>query len=599
MGPYIMKMPAILVLIALAIPVYGLYRYGFPRPIPGIPYNQEAADRFMGDYPEIKHSISNGQGYRNWLGKLSRRHNSPLVQIFLAPYARPCVVLSDYRESFDIIARRTKEFDRSGKTAATVRAIVPESLITMTTSDPRFKGNKELTRDLMSPKFLNEVSAPAIHEKVAQLVDVWTLKARLANGRPFEAYSDIHNVALDIIMAVTFGNDGQDGEGVTPTELRALKSMDPNELICPASNEAPMQFPQAPLSLDFDAVLAVKDAMRIGFSSPFPYTHIWLLKKLTKLGSLFAAKDRIIRERILGAVKRLFPSSELLTEKNAEARCAMDNMILREVSAARKEQRQPVFESGRLRDELFLYILGGHDTTATTFAWTVKTMADCLGPQHTLREHLYAVFNEARSSRRQPSVTEILTKPAPYLDAFLEEVLRYTRTIPLLLREALVDTEILGHQIPKGTTIILNTRSLTFVEPALAIPEHLRSTSSCAAKNTVGTWDESDMGDFEPMRWLRSPGGATKLSRNTEPTQDYSFSSSEFDSNAGPALTLGAGPRGCAGRRLAYMELRILLVLVTWNLQFDECPLELSSYDGTEYFTTVPKQCYVRLRELH
>ncbi|KAI0433411.1 cytochrome P450 [Xylaria sp. FL1042] len=587
--------------LSLVALLFYTYRQGFPRPLPGIPYNSTALNKFMGDYPEIKEYIQSGKGYRVWLGSLSRRHDSPITQVFLAPYTRPCVVLSDYRESFDILTRRTKEFDRSGRTAATVRGIVPNSLITMTSSDPRFKGNKELTKDLITPSFLHEVSAPSAYTKTLDLVTLWRLKSRLAKNRPFEAYGDLNDAALDIIMAVTFGRpDSQDD--AMPRQLREIRSRaSTGASFTSSGNQNCAVFPRAPISEDFENVVAVKETMRIGFSSPFPYPHIWLLKHFTKLGNSFARKDQVIRGEISKASERLLlHSTDQSKLESQTVQSAMDSMILREIGLAKREGRKPDVHSARLRDELFLYILGGHDTTATTLAWTVKTLADVPGTQQTLRRHLQIIFAEAFLAKRQPTTREILTASAPYLDAFLEEAMRHTRTISLLLREALQDTEILGYKIPKGTTLIINTRSLSFVEPEMQIPEHLRSQTSQAAKNKVGAWHEADMADFQPLRWLRktkSNKGHTADSSEAL-VEDLSFADYEFDPHAGPSMTLGAGPRGCAGRRLAYMELRIVLVLLVWNFEFEACPPELSSYQATEYFTTVPEQCYVRLKEV-
>lgn len=36
------------------------------------------------------------------------------------------------------------------------------------------------------------------------LLELWTIKAHVADGRPFEASGDLHMAALDIIMAATF-----------------------------------------------------------------------------------------------------------------------------------------------------------------------------------------------------------------------------------------------------------------------------------------------------------------------------------------------------------------------------------------------------------
>jgi cytochrome P450 len=71
-----------------------------------------------------------------------------------------------------------------------------------------------------------------------------------------------------------------------------------------------------------------------------------------------------------------------------------------------------------------------------------------------------------------------------------------------------------------------------------------------------------------------------------------------FNGNAGPHLGFGGGPRGCYGRRLAYMELRLVIVLLVWTFELEKCPEELSSYAGWDKLTHVAQQCYVRLRKL-
>lgn len=60
----------------------------------------------------------------------------------LAPFVQPCFVLIDYGELFDILTRGTKEFDQNGRTTATVRGIVLNSLVTLASSDPPFKRAK-------------------------------------------------------------------------------------------------------------------------------------------------------------------------------------------------------------------------------------------------------------------------------------------------------------------------------------------------------------------------------------------------------------------------------------------------------------------------
>jgi len=55
--------------------------------------------------------------------------------------------------------RHGKEFDCSTVSSDNYGPLIPNHHIVMKSSDPRYKGNKELVRDLMSLAFLNEVGA--------------------------------------------------------------------------------------------------------------------------------------------------------------------------------------------------------------------------------------------------------------------------------------------------------------------------------------------------------------------------------------------------------------------------------------------------------
>ena len=91
----------------------------------------------------------------------------------------------------------------------------------------------------------------------------------------------------------------------------------------------------------------------------------------------------------------------------------------------------------------------------------------------------------------------------------------------------------------------------------------------------------SDVAAFRPERWLvqKEKGDA-------------------FNVTAGPVLAFGLGLRGFFGKRLAYLEMRILLTLIIWNFELLQCPPALSGYDSVLVSANRPKDCYVRLRSL-
>jgi cytochrome P450 len=184
------------------------------------------------------------------------------------------------------------------------------------------------------------------------------------------------------------------------------------------------------------------------------------------------------------------------------------------------------------------------------------------------------------TEKRNPAYQEVTKTAIPYLDASIEELIRCSLTEPTVTRESMVDVDVLGHRIPKGTAFFLLGNGPSIFTPAFEIDDSLRSPSALAAKERVGAWDPRDMGQFKPERWLVKEGDKEV-----------------FDASAGPLLTFGLGPRGCYGRRMAYLELKLVLVLIIWNFELQKCPPELNNYSAEDKVVHAPQQSYVRLKK--
>lgn len=137
--------------------LYLAYQRALPKPLPGIPYNTEAVHSLLGDAAAIKKLQEQGGRPRAWFGEQNVKHKSPLVQVFVAPLSKPMLLLSDFREGQDILLRRSKEFDHGPRNLAAFSGVLANHHIGMRTSDPRFRANRELIKDLMTPVFLHTV----------------------------------------------------------------------------------------------------------------------------------------------------------------------------------------------------------------------------------------------------------------------------------------------------------------------------------------------------------------------------------------------------------------------------------------------------------
>jgi hypothetical protein len=137
---------------ALFILLILLWRAALPKPIPAIPYNTASAKRIFGDVPDMQKAA----GVRFWMLDQFVKHKSPIVQVFVDPFRKPRVIVSDFIEAYDALTHRP-EFDKSTLTSDSFSGVVAASLISMKSSEGRLKHNRELMRDLMAPSFLNEV----------------------------------------------------------------------------------------------------------------------------------------------------------------------------------------------------------------------------------------------------------------------------------------------------------------------------------------------------------------------------------------------------------------------------------------------------------
>ncbi|RYP71942.1 hypothetical protein DL771_004545 [Monosporascus sp. 5C6A] len=150
------------------------------------------------------------------------------------------------------------------------------------------------------------------------------------------------------------------------------------------------------------------------------------------------------------------------------------------------------------------------------------------------------------------------------------------------MRIATTDTEILGHKIPAGTEIagLAAVRWLP-----VPVPEEYRSASSRAALEKSGGKDwvhqpsAQDLDKFVPERWLKIDEMGNEI----------------FNSGSLPQNSFGGGTRGCFGRRLAMMELRIMTTLTVMSFKFLPVPPELNSFQVKEELLRSPHQCFVKL----
>jgi cytochrome P450 len=178
----------------------------------------------------------------------------------------------------------------------------------------------------------------------------------------------------------------------------------------------------------------------------------------------------------------------------------------------------------QLRDEVATMLLAGHETTANTLSWTWMLLAQ--HPQ--VRIQLQTELDRVLQGRR---VTVADLPQLPYANWIVKEAMRLYPPVTDVSREATEDCEVGGHQIAKGTTLVMSQWVMHRHERYFPEPEK-----------------------FDPERWADDFEG--QLPR-------------------GVYFPFGDGPRICIGKSFALMEAVLILVTIAQQFELHLIPNQL------------------------
>lgn len=335
-----------MVLLSSASTLYLLYRTALPKPIPGIPHRKEAARHVLGDIPAILAAKAKDLTHVNWIQQQMVELNSPIIQIFMAPFTKPIVVLGDFREAQDILMRR-KEWDRSEMLGVLFGGLIPDHHSKHKTN-AIWKARRRLLQDLMSPHFLHTVAAPAQYADASTLINLWNKKAEIAGNRPFDAHKDIYRATLDSVHAFAFGQDFEYNaskpqleliECLSPSQVKVLLSRDGTA----SSNDEPVHFPDAKYHEVVDATLALTESVQKVQGTP-SMSLAWKVLQLTpEFRRAKKIKDACHLKELKRAVDQMNQQQDGTGGFASGIRSAVDHMIHREKQMSQKDGRAPEY----------------------------------------------------------------------------------------------------------------------------------------------------------------------------------------------------------------------------------------------------------------
>jgi len=179
------------------------------------------------------------------------------------------------------------------------------------------------------------------------------------------------------------------------------------------------------------------------------------------------------------------------------------------------------FDAGEMVDQVAIFFLAGHETSASALAWALYLLA--LYPEWQAR----VAAEAAEVLDRSPVEFAALKRLAVTRDVF-RETLRLYPPVPMMVREAARDERFRDRTVAKGAQIVLS-------------PWHLQRHERL--------WDRPD--DFNPARFATDNGKACLRDAY---------------------IPFSAGPRVCTGAGFAMAEGPLLLALLVRAFRFEPVP---------------------------
>ncbi|KAI1179968.1 cytochrome P450 [Nemania sp. FL0916] len=256
--------------------------------------------------------------------------------------------------------------------------------------------------------------------------------------------------------------------------------------------------------------------LEAGFFWASVFIH-WPLTRQFSIGLALLTVFRRLRSQYLSLVQNMI-SSRIKQDKHA-------HHDLYSIVADHLDQSKPDgIRQSELWAEATLFLPAAGDTTKTALASIFFYLSQNLRCYNNLASEIRTKFMSGREIRGS-SLAD-----CHYLRACIDEALRMSPPVPgILWREGYPDRQpftVDGHIIPPGIIVGVNIYSVHYDEEYFPEPFN-----------------------FRPERWIDDPK-----------TTGDAF------------MPFSAGPRGCAGKPMAYLELSLVVAKTLWYFDFESAP---------------------------
>lgn len=245
-------------------------------------------------------------------------------------------------------------------------------------------------------------------------------------------------------------------------------------------------------------------------NNPIPWHRLFRSKKSREFDVAVSEMNKLVDKFIEEAQTKI--------EHNPELRTNPSNLIEAILVASETEENIGPKE---VRGDLLTLLMAGEDTTAHTLIWMIYELASLPHIQDEIRKEIDAVLLKDKFIKEYE-----LNSKLRYVEAVAFESLRFKPVAPIILHEAIRDTEVEGYEIKEGQMILTQYRH------------------GCMSDNYF-----SNAREFKPERWLKESKCPV---HNTDAFTPF-----------------GAGPRYCPGRNLAILEIRNVIAMLFKNFEIE------------------------------
>ncbi|MEU7283509.1 cytochrome P450 [Streptomyces sp. NPDC045431] len=364
----------------------------------------------------------------------------------------------------------------------------------LTSQDADYLRQRRLVQPLFTRRRVDGY-ASALTDETSAMLHRWNAAPGAAPGPTVDLLDEMTRLTLRAVARILFGVDVD-------------AAVDVVERSFPVIGEYVLRRAYSPLTLPRDW--------------PTPANR----RAATAANELYAVCDRIIRERRAQGAEA--DGEDLLT-------------LLTHAGSAEDDG----LDAAEIRDQVLVFLLAGHETTATSLGFALHLLA--LHPEEQARARAEAV---RVLDGRTPTAADL--DALPYLTMVLKEAMRLYPAGPVIGRSAVEATEIDGYTIPAGADVI--------VAPWVT-HRHPRY------------WEDPER--FDPERF--TPEREKERPR-------YAW------------FPFGGGPRACIGQHFSMLESVLALAMVLQEYELTAVDRTVPVSAGITLRATGPARCVLRRR---